>query len=316
MVAEAIKHGGNELRKTIVEIVQEAWKNAAQAEKGKQAETWPDAWKVGLMVPLWKRKGDKKDRNTWRGVTLLSVGSKILARIVAARLSKWSEGWISETQSGFRRGRGTDDALQVTRRILEEACRQDKDWYVLAFFDIEKAYPRVCRPALWELMQRRGCPKAMINICKGLHEATTYKVKIAGGQSSGWEPERGLREGCPSSPPLFNVYHDGVMQDFRARQKRNAEEMGANPGIKWAYQVDGRLQKRFRATKRSKPGGAGRTSDIYGREGYQGETRTTVIGDIGFADDTVTVGKEAEMEQASSIFVQTLTEWEEKVNVG
>ena len=43
---------------------------------------WAEDWFVGL-VALWKRKGNKKDKNTWRGITLLSVGSKLLARVVA-----------------------------------------------------------------------------------------------------------------------------------------------------------------------------------------------------------------------------------------
>lgn len=140
----------------------------------------------------------------YRGITLLSVGSTLVARVVASRVSRWSEGWISEAQSGFRRGRCTDDALQVVRRLMEEAKRMSgDDWVVLSFFDIEKAYPRVCRPALWELMQRGGCPPKMLDICRALHEHTEYIVRVLGGTSSSWKPARGLREGCPSSPPPF-----------------------------------------------------------------------------------------------------------------
>eukprot|EP00973_Karenia_brevis_P017579 2410967-Karenia_brevis.AAC.1 len=83
----------------------------------------------------------------------------------------------------------------------------------------------------------------MISVCKALHEFTEYQVKIYGGLSSLWSPDRGLREGCPSSPPLFNIYHDGVMQDFRARRAKAAEESGTVPGVKWHYKVDGKLIK-------------------------------------------------------------------------
>ena len=59
------------------------------------------------MIPLWKKyKGDKSDKTTWRGVTLLSVGSKLLARVVADRTQKWSEAWLHEAQAGLRKGRG------------------------------------------------------------------------------------------------------------------------------------------------------------------------------------------------------------------
>lgn len=91
---------------------------------------------------------------------LLSVGSKRLARVVAERTSKWPEGFLVENASGFRRGRGCDDTLQVTRRVAEEVSRTPAstglERVVLRLLDLEKAYPRTCRPGLWELLKRRG----------------------------------------------------------------------------------------------------------------------------------------------------------------
>eukprot|EP00969_Alexandrium_andersonii_P107415 4738442-Alexandrium_andersonii.AAC.1 len=69
------------------------WAAAASSGEGTEAHEWPEEWKVGVTVPLWKRKGKQSDRNTWRGITLLSVGSKLLARVVAARLQRWREPW-------------------------------------------------------------------------------------------------------------------------------------------------------------------------------------------------------------------------------
>eukprot|EP00435_Cladocopium_sp_Y103_P060232 s395_g22.t1 len=104
-------------------------------------------------------------------------------------------------------GRGVDDALQLSRRIAEEVARVDSDEVVLLrFFDIEKAYPRVCREAMWEVLRRRGCPAGMVKVLQGLHEHTGMKVRIYGGCSGAYCPERGLREGCPSSPVLVNQY--------------------------------------------------------------------------------------------------------------
>ena len=106
---------------------------------------------VGVVVPFWKNEGKREDKNTWRGITLLSVGSKLLARVVAERIQRWSEAWIHESQCGFRRGRGVDDVQQVSRRIAEEVNRTvGDDWVLMSFFDIEKAYPRVCKDGLWK----------------------------------------------------------------------------------------------------------------------------------------------------------------------
>lgn len=188
---------------------------------------------MGLVVPLWKHKGSRED-NAWRGVTLLSVGAKVMARLVANRLAGWVDPWLHEAQTGFRGGCGTDDAIQVSRRIAEEISRVVSDEVVLLrFFDIEKAYPRVCRAALWKVLGRRGCAPGMIRVLKAIHEHTVMKVKVYNGVSEGYVPDRALREGYPSSPVLFNVYHDAVMQDFRARRQVQAESMGGNPIGRW-----------------------------------------------------------------------------------
>ena len=54
---------------------------------------------------------------------MLGVGSKMLARVVAMRIQEWTETWLHESNNGFRRGRGVDDALQGSRRLVEEAVR-------------------------------------------------------------------------------------------------------------------------------------------------------------------------------------------------
>ena len=245
MMAEAVKYGGPLLRAEIYKVVKEMWNKARDSEDQHEAEDWPDEWRIGITVPLWKKKGSRTDKNTWRGITLLSIGSKLIARVVSARAQKWSEAFICEEQSGFRRGRGTDDASQIVRRMVEEATRGKQEaWIEMAFMDIEKAYPRVCRSALWTLMGRGGCTQGFVRICKALHEHTAYRVRIYEGFSSEWVPKRGLREGCPSSPPLFNVYHDGVLEDYRLRRKRKAEELGLTPGLPWTYCMNGRLQQR------------------------------------------------------------------------
>ena len=301
---EILKYGGKQLRQKVFGIVQEMWASAAVAETGEEAKHWPRDWKEGITIPLWKKKGSRADKNTWRGITLLSVGSKLLARVVAKRIQEWSEAWISEEQCGFRRGRGVDDSLMVSRRISEEVNRTvGSDWILMSFFDIEKAYPKVCKDGLWKLMELRGAPPEIIKVCRALHEHTKYRVRIFGGESTAWLPDRGLREGCPSSPPLFNIYHDGVMEDFRERRKQEARKRKQEPGIRWSYKIDGRMVKLARL-RTIKEGGIG----------FSSEVQHTTIGDTGFADDTAIVGEEEEVRIAERILEQVTADWAEKLH--
>ena len=61
---------------------------------------------------------------------------------------------------------------------------------------------------------------------KGLHEGTSYQVKGREALSESWHPEQGLREGCATSPILFNVFHEQAMKIVHARRKASAEEKG------------------------------------------------------------------------------------------
>lgn len=93
---------------------------------------------------------------------LVMVGSsKVIARAVASRIQQFSETFVDEEQQGFRRSRGADGVLQVSRRLAEEVCRsRGQDFIKLTLYDIEKAYPKINREALWLLLKKRRAPDA------------------------------------------------------------------------------------------------------------------------------------------------------------
>ena len=100
------------------------------------------------------------------------------------RVQVWSEPWLPEAQMGFRRNRSVDDALQVTRRLVEEgtSSMDTGEVMLVRLFDIEKAFPRVSRDSLWRLMKIKGASNEFISVCQALHEHTEYQVAcIPGG---------------------------------------------------------------------------------------------------------------------------------------
>ena len=146
--------------------------------------------KNGIMVPLHKMEIGG-EVNNFRGLCLLAMGSRILARIAAKRLGVWAEsvGILDDNQAGFRRGRSTADVVQVMVRLEEDVedfrmrvlgGSRDLDqgeWPEARLLDLRKAYPRVNKPALWMLLERYGLGENMIRVIRGLHETTRYKVR-------------------------------------------------------------------------------------------------------------------------------------------
>ena len=66
MAVEYLKYGGAALREEVFRIVKLMWGKAASADEGQEAAEWPEEWCIALQVPLWKKKGKKEDKNTWR----------------------------------------------------------------------------------------------------------------------------------------------------------------------------------------------------------------------------------------------------------
>ena len=77
-------------------------------------------WQRGVIVPIWKGKGDIHDPVRYRGITLLSQALKLMEGILDARVRHIVERKIRENQLGFRKGRGTDDGLFAIRQIIEK----------------------------------------------------------------------------------------------------------------------------------------------------------------------------------------------------
>lgn len=75
-------------------------------------------------MTVYKRKGDKALCGNSRGISLLSVAGKVLARVMLRRLLTHVVNIVMpEAQSGFRRGRSTIDMIFVAR-LLQEKCRE------------------------------------------------------------------------------------------------------------------------------------------------------------------------------------------------
>ena len=83
----------------------------------------PTDWRRGLGVPLWKGKGDRQDCNNYRGVTLLSVPSKVFARIIFDRVHHHLLEHQHPEQSGFTPKRSTIDRI-LALRVLTERRRE------------------------------------------------------------------------------------------------------------------------------------------------------------------------------------------------
>ncbi|KAG0720902.1 Transposon TX1 uncharacterized protein [Chionoecetes opilio] len=103
--AELLKAGGEAMIRGLHAVLTAVW----------QSGTIPPDWKRGLVVPIWKGKGDRQDCNNYRGITLLSVPGKVLAHLLLTRIRSHLVKHQRPQQSGFTPGKSTTDRILALR---------------------------------------------------------------------------------------------------------------------------------------------------------------------------------------------------------
>ena len=156
------------------------------------------------------------------------VHGRILKRLVVEN----SEGQVGEEQSGFRKGRSWADQIFVLRQLCEKMKEKGKRVWV-EFMVLEKAYDRVDRDALWQVMRIYGIGGRVLRGIMSFYVEGRACVRVGSKVSESFEVKMGLRQGCVMSPWLFNVYMDGVVREVYARVNGMGVKMRVHGESEW-----------------------------------------------------------------------------------
>ena len=169
----------------------------------------PEQWKHSNIVPVPK-KGDLTDTNNYRGISLTSIVSKTLNRMILNRIKPSLENLLRINQNGFRPGRSTTSHILALRRILEGAKAKNLS-AVLTFIDFKKAFDSVHRGLLMKILRAYGIPDAIVNLIDKMYTGTMAKVITADGLTEVFEILAGVLQGDTLAPYLFVIVIDYIM---------------------------------------------------------------------------------------------------------
>ena len=162
----------------------------------------PSWWRQGSIVPIFK-KGDREDCGNYRPITLLRALDKLYASLLAQRLDRVVPN--EDEQYGFCKGRGTAESHFNLLTAIENAFECGSSLHMLSL-DIRKAFDTVCRAILLVKLHKHGVRGNLWLAIKSLYDRTEASVSCAGATSERFEISKGVAQGCPLSPKLFNVY--------------------------------------------------------------------------------------------------------------
>ena len=123
-------------------ICQQIWKT----------QQWTQDLKRSVFIPVPK-KGNAKEWSNYHTIVLSSHASKVMLKILQARLQQYMTHELSDVQAGFRKGRGTRDQIANIHWIIKKAREFQENIY-FCFIDYAKAFDCVDHNKLWKVLKR------------------------------------------------------------------------------------------------------------------------------------------------------------------
>lgn len=275
--SEVWKNGGQKMTDCLLQMIQQVW----------DTQSVPQDWRDASIVPLFK-KGDRKDCNNYRGISLLSIVGKILSRVLLNRLNAHIASQVlPESQCGFRSGRSTIDMVFCLRQVMEKCTEQNMPLYVV-FVDFSKAFDTVSRVGLWQVLRKLGCTDKFISIIEALHAGMQANVALSGSVSRDFPVSNGVKQGCVLAPTLFSLYLSAML------------EVAFRDSSEGVY-----IQTREKA-------------DLFNVAQFKSKnkTKTKLVRDLLFADDSALVAhKLDEIQALVNSFATAAKEFSLKINI-
>ena len=209
--------------KVLHSICQQIWKT----------QQWPQDWKMSVFTPIPKKVTDKECSN-YLTIALISHTSKVMLKILQARLQQYVNHELPAVQAEFRKGRGTRDQIANIHWIIKKAREFHKhiDFW---FIDYVKAFDCINHTKLWKILKKMGIADQLTCLLRNLYACQESAVRTGHGKTDWFQiRKRVCQHWILLSPCLFNSYAEYIM--------RNAGLDEAQAGIKIARRTINNLR--------------------------------------------------------------------------
>ena len=200
--------------KVLPSIRQQVWKT----------QQWPQDWKRSVFIPIPK-KSNAKECSNYCTIALISHTSKVMFKILQARLQQYVTHELPDVLAGFRKGRGTRNRIANICWIIKKTREFQKNIY-FCFIDYAKSFDCVDHNKLWKILKETGIPDHLTGLLRNLYAGQEATVRTGHGTTDWFQIGQGICQSCVLSPCLFNLYAEYIM--------RNAGLEKAQAGIKIA----------------------------------------------------------------------------------
>ena len=176
-----------------------------------KTQQWSQNCKRSVFITIPK-KGSVKKCSNYHTISLITHPSKVMIKILQARLQQYMNHELPCVQAAFRKGRGNRDQMANICRIIEKPREFQKN---ICFIDYTKAFDCVDHNKLWKILQEMGIPDYLTCLLRNLYAGQEATVRTRHGTTEWLQIRKGVCQGCILSPCLFNFYIEYIMQNAR-----------------------------------------------------------------------------------------------------
>ena len=143
-----------------------------------------------VFIPIPK-KGNVKEYSNYRTIALISHASKVMLKILQARLQQYMNHELPDVQARFRKGRGTRDQIANICWITEKGREFQKNIY-FCFTDYTKALDCVDHNKLWKILKEMGIPDHLTCLLRNIYAGQEATVRTGHGTTDWFQIGKGV----------------------------------------------------------------------------------------------------------------------------
>lgn len=184
----------------------------------------PNSWRDAIISVIPKEGKDEMECTNYRPISVLNQDYRLFTAIMARRLEKILPGIIQFDQTGFIKGRQTQDNIRRTLHVMQHINDKQIESVIMGM-DAEKAFDSVRWEFLYKVLEKFNFHRTFIRTMQALYTTPSARIKVNGSLSSSISLKRGCRQGCSASPLIFGIFLEPLSQAIKQNEKIEGIEM-------------------------------------------------------------------------------------------
>ena len=174
-------------------------------------------WCIGI-ISLIHKDGPRDDPNNYRGICVMNALLKVLCTLLNERLTDYCEEakLIDIAQIGFKReSRTTDHTFTLKTVVNKYVVDKEGQKLYACFVDFQKAFDSVWHDGLFRKLENLGINGNFLNLIINIYKHTKCAVKINRSTTQFFDYNKGVLQGNPLSPILFNLFINEIFKTVK-----------------------------------------------------------------------------------------------------